>query len=433
MNGIVSEGGAAGHLSHLTDNRDLTFAELKEIVKSAAEGKLEHVTEKLDGLNCVFTFSDEGLRVARSGGDIKNGGMDATALAAKFQGRGNLTDAFNGAFKVLHDAVSSLSQKVRSAIFKNGTVWYSVEIIYAANPNVVNYDADYVVFHASPVFTVSKSGEVSKRADAPGVELLNKYVTQMQKALTQRNWHIRGPAVLRLKKLSNGAVVSHALARIDAAMQAGDVDDNDTLGTYLQHVVSDHVAELELTPEATVAVVQRCLGTLGAPKLTDIRTMVPIDVYPKVNAFVKNSPQLLKQAIAPLEMAIHDFAIEVLRGLHSVLITNSDAEVTRLRQQVASAVKAIEGSGQQQAMDVLQTQMQKLGNVDNIAAAMEGIVFIYKGNAYKFTGAFAPANQILGLFKYGRGGTTVPTTESRHLQRVVQSCVNKWTRQHLSA
>jgi hypothetical protein len=37
-------------------------------------------------------------------------------------------------------------------------------------------------------------------------------------------------------------------------------------------------------------------------------------------------------------------------------------------------------------------------NVENITSPMEGVVFIYKGNAYKFTGSFAAANQILGLF-----------------------------------
>ena len=31
----------------------------------------------------------------------------------------------------------------------------------------------------------------------------------------------------------------------------------------------------------------------------------------------------------------------------------------------------------------------------------EGIVFKYKGKVYKFTGAFAPINQILGSLKFG--------------------------------
>jgi hypothetical protein len=46
--------------------------------------------------------------------------------------------------------------------------------------------------------------------------------------------------------------------------------------------------------------------------------------------------------------------------------------------------------------------MEKLKSLENITSPVEGVVFIYKGNAYKFTGSFAAANQILGLFKYSR-------------------------------
>ena len=54
-------------------------------------------------------------------------------------------------------------------------------------------------------------------------------------------------------------------------------------------------------------------------------------------------------------------------------------------------------------MEILQQQMRKLKNIENVSTAAEGFVFDYDGNTYKFTGNFAPINQILGLFKYGRG------------------------------
>ena len=47
--------------------------------------------------------------------------------------------------------------------------------------------------------------------------------------------------------------------------------------------------------------------------------------------------------------------------------------------------------------------MRKLKNIENVSTAAEGFVFDYDGVTYKFTGNFAPMNQILGLFKYGRG------------------------------
>jgi cytidyltransferase-like protein len=54
-------------------------------------------------------------------------------------------------------------------------------------------------------------------------------------------------------------------------------------------------------------------------------------------------------------------------------------------------------------MEILKKQMEKLKSVENISTAAEGFVFAYDGHSYKFTGNFAPMNQLLGLFKYGRG------------------------------
>ena len=43
-------GGVAGHMDHLYDDRDLTFAGMKEILSAASEGKLSY-EEKVDGQN----------------------------------------------------------------------------------------------------------------------------------------------------------------------------------------------------------------------------------------------------------------------------------------------------------------------------------------------------------------------------------------------
>ena len=43
-------GGLAGHMSHLYDNRDLTFNKLLKVLYKASSGELEG-TEKTDGYN----------------------------------------------------------------------------------------------------------------------------------------------------------------------------------------------------------------------------------------------------------------------------------------------------------------------------------------------------------------------------------------------
>jgi len=398
-------GGAVGHLYHLYDNPDLTFGEIKDIIKSAAAGKLTQVSEKLDGLNLVFTWdeSGSGLRVARNAGDIKSGGMDASALAAKFADRGNLSDAFNSAFKVLNQALGSLPPQARAKVFgPDGRIWYSMELIYSSNPNVIQYDSNNIVFHGWPVFKALPDGTVEK-GPGGGVGYLSKYIEQMQKNVREKDWQVRGPALVALKKMSNKAVPQKALAAINRAMANARVSDGDTIQDYLFAYVLEDAIAAKMPPKAARDIAARVAGIPGAPNLTQIKSKIDKTQVPAVQEYVKVGPKTIKSAIAPIEAAIHDFAVEALRGLTSTLISNSPGEVDRLRAQVQQAIAAIESSGNEQAMAILKTQMSKLGQIENLATPMEGVVFIHNGNAYKFTGAFAPVNQILGLFKYGRG------------------------------
>ena len=78
----------------------------------------------------------------------------------------------------------------------------------------------------------------------------------------------------------------------------------------------------------------------------------------------------------------------------------------RVRADVASAIEQIaayDGPGSDEAQEILIKQLKKIKSHENITSAVEGFVFSWDGQTYKFTGNFAPANQILGLFKYGRG------------------------------
>jgi cytidyltransferase-like protein len=123
---------------------------------------------------------------------------------------------------------------------------------------------------------------------------------------------------------------------------------------------------------------------------------------------------MLKLAIAPIENVVSDFATEMLKGLHSAFIIDNSKEVQRLRAEVQTAISAIQGSGNEEAMNILKRQLQKLKSADKVDATAEGFVFDYDGVTYKFTGNFAPVNQILGLFKYGRGN--VPAMKKESLQ-----------------
>jgi hypothetical protein len=403
----IVEGGAAGHLNHLWENHGLTFAELKDVISAAAEGKLERASEKTDGMNLVFTFdaSTNELRVARSHGDIKRGGMDAGELAKKFHGRGNIEAAFNIAFKMLNDAMTTLSLKEKSIVFgQTGTRWYSIEIIYTLNLNTVSYDRNSIVFHGGPIFDLKSDGSVERIDDDSGVTLLSTKISRMQKAISVSDWNIHGPALIAMTRISDKSMINKVFNEIDGAMSNAGVSDNNTIYDYLENLMRGAVKHLNLSDDVEDMVVERCAGSPSAPSLTDIKKIIPKQLQSAVVDFVKSSDDLKDEFIVPIEHAITSFAIELLRGIKSILMTDSDAAMIKLRAEVGKAINVISSSGQEAAMSILNRELSRLGSIDNIVSPIEGIVFYYKGEMYKFTGSFAPAHQILSLFKYGRKG-----------------------------
>jgi hypothetical protein len=395
-------GGAAGHLMHLYDDRSLKFVDLKAILASAAEGRLERVTEKFDGLNLVFTWNvDDGtLRVARSTGDIKRGGMTPAELSVKFAGRGNLSIAFDSAVDILSKAIESLPPKVLVSSFgEAGDRWYSVEVIYTQNPNVINYDVNTIVFHGSPVFHLGQDGRVGTADEASTIALLTDRITTMQAAVANRGWKIMGPALTRLNALCGGSVLVEATTAIDELLRGSELSDEATIQDYIEARMQDDVGQLRLPPPVSRMVVLRASEAIGAPTLVDIRKKADKSRHETITTFIKTSPARVQGFMRPLEGIVNRFAAAVLRGVSSVLVSDPRNEVERINSAVAGVIEAIEATKDQTAVDALHTQLDRLRSTGT-AAAIEGVVFLYRGTAYKLTGTFASINQILGLYRY---------------------------------
>ena len=75
-----------------------------------------------------------------------------------------------------------------------------------------------------------------------------------------------------------------------------------------------------------------------------------------------------------------------------------------MRKKVQSAIKDVRAGGDLNKLTKLKVQLDRLNAIGGFDAIVpsEGIVFKYKGNTYKFTGAFAPVNQITGLLIFSR-------------------------------
>jgi hypothetical protein len=439
-------GGVFGHMSHIYDNPSMTFGQIKDIMTKASAGQLESVTEKTDGQNLFVSYNvqDGTVRAARNKGNLKTGGMDAAALAEKFGGRGALTDAFVNAFKAFEIAVNQFSDEEKLELFGPDTnIFYNAEVMDPANANVINYDTKTFLIHRAGHAEFDR--ETGKPVSSEG-GFSEKKASVLQAALEKAQESMKGDfkvqvnAIRQLKALGDDVALSAALKGIDKVIASAGVNDDDTIADYVigkwRILVSKELPEL--SDQGKQLIIKRVMsdyyGALegdGPLKSRGLETRQIVkainqpELNEKVVALIKSYPDRFKEFIFPVESVIHRFAIAIMRAVQSAYIIaagGNEKEVARLQALVGKAIDTIQGSGNEEAMEILRPQLEKLSKIEDdgsvgdvdlsmISSATEGIVFDYNGHTYKFTGGFAPANQILGLFKYGRKGIPAMASE----------------------
>ena len=210
---LISEGGAAGHMSHPFDDKDLTFADLKEMIRRSLAGELnveKEVTEKLDGQNLMFSWKDGKLVSARNQGHLKNAGAnapDVTAFESIFSDRPeNIRDAFVTAVKDLESAISKLSDAQKNKVFKEGERFMNIEVMTPATQNVIPQNVDMLVFHGTQAYD-SAGKPVSVDSDGNDItgelkdsaRMLSGMLKQIN-ADVQSRYSLNAPIVVELPK-----------------------------------------------------------------------------------------------------------------------------------------------------------------------------------------------------------------------------------------
>jgi len=106
----------------------------------------------------------------------------------------------------------------------------------------------------------------------------------------------------------------------------------------------------------------------------------------------------------PFEKIFFELGAEILGNVSNWLAPNPDKTAQQLRKDLDSAVKSIRSKADESSLGKLNTQLKKISAMGdlNALAPSEGLVFKFKGKTYKFTGFFAPINQITGLMKFAR-------------------------------
>ena len=408
-------GGVAGGMDHLYNNPNLTFGEMKEILDAASNGELD-TEEKVDGQNLFLSYSiPEGkAKGARNKGNLKQGGLDATGLAHKFAGRGGLEKAFTRGFAAFEKAVQALTPQEKKRLFgPNTNIWYNAEVMDpgtegdASDPgaiNVIKYDNKTLKIHDVGHFVFDR--DTGERTSIPKgtLEVLDNAYDRMQNALYGRDFSLARRAIINLQKLEDDQALNTAKSAINSTIAAEGLSDNNTVQDYVFSRLI-HGIETDMSQDYKIELVKYLLGLPGnIGKRSLKKGLKPEDVQ-ELEDIIRHKRMYLLQAIEPIEFAIHDFTVALLKGLKSVFIADTGKEVERLKKELSNAVNTLtaQGPDNPEAMNVMQRQLNKIKDFTQITTPVEAVVFDYNGHTYKFAGNFAPLNQILGMFKYPKG------------------------------
>ncbi len=115
-----------------------------------------------------------------------------------------------------------------------------------------------------------------------------------------------------------------------------------------------------------------------------------------------NHAEIVKDNMKPFETLFFELGAEIMKNVSGWLAASPDATVAGVKKQLDAAIQDVRSGRDLKKLNTLKLQLDKLnaiGGLDSIVPS-EGIVFKYNGKTFKFTGAFAPINQITGLMTF---------------------------------
>jgi len=401
---LIMEGGAYGHMNHPFDTEiNLTFGQLKDIVNRALDGNLELSREKTDGQALAISWVKGKLVAARNKGHLANRGanaLDINAVASKFAGRGELEKAYNFAMQDLTKAINSLSDKQKEKIFKDGACFMNLEVIYPTSVNVIPYGQPLLVFHGTMEY--NESGEAIGEDPQAG-KILAGMVKQTNQHV-QDNYTIQGPPVLKLPKSQDlSSKKPKYLAKISKLQKEFSLGDTAGVAEYHQawwENFVDKKSPTTLDNNTKIGLVKRwAFGEKGfridKNTITDEKTL---NWATKIDK--EDHKNITKDNLMKFEDIFLGVGAEVLSFTASVLTVNPDSAVRDMKKRLEQTIKDVEASGDPKKIDKLKLELKRLTAIGGPSkiVPIEGIVFVYNGQTFKLTGAFASLNQLLGIF-----------------------------------
>lgn len=344
-------GGLSGHMMHPHDNHELTIGQFKNLLAGSMQGAYP-MTEKIDGFNIHFMRYNGEIRFARNGKDILEGGFGQQDIANRFS-----NDRVRLVFAVAYDMVTKLPVDSIPEFTKTHKT-INAEIVVEGTTNIMYYAKTAIIPHNIWIW--------DGKAGTPCEEIKNNMVlkyTPMNKGLVRNMINqLTGEEFAPLGLTENNSLYDYYAIRFALVM-------------------SEMFPELvKECPEVLRILFNRFMG-IDKTNLREIRKMTTANIGPILDA-EKRIMQVVKEPLDRWVLKIGTAMLEHANGFNSANHCGYRA-AAMLEESIMHA-------------DKNETFKRRWEYCDNKIFGMEGLVVEFEGNLYKFTGPFAPINQLLG-------------------------------------
>lgn len=397
---LINEGGMAGHMSHPIDYIDFTAKDLKDLITDIFSGKIEDITEKIDGTNIQATINNDGNVVfIRNNKDLNsiNGGMTIEDMANKWADKPSVAKTFLNAGEIITNVFKSISPKFFNPSPSKKLV-VNCECVIAGVTNIIPYAEAQVDFHDIHIYIKDddkwKLEEVTKK----GLDVIDAACEKIDSA------KITPKVIVEITKESNNLIKKyHTL--IDKLIKDDNISiDEWKYDEFIKYIDKNHYW-VTSNPQGTKILYNRWFNNDKSTNIRLIKQMYPDNISELTDLDKKGYKDIINDIVDPLDqifMGLGNDVIKLCKGLINGMSNNNI--IKHLQNDMKAVVDDVKSNGNVDTQTKLIRQLQRLESVGGEASinSAEGIVFRYKGRLMKLTGSFAPLNQILGSIKFSR-------------------------------
>ena len=392
----ITEGGASGHMKHPYDYTDFTLRDIKGLIRNLFSGRIEDITEKIDGTNIQATMNLKGEVVfIRNKTDLNsaNGGMTIDDMSKKWADKPHIAKTFLTAGQLITEVFRKIGPEFFNPDTKTRRVC-NCECVIEGKTNVLYYGNSQVDFHDIWIYELNEGQWENTDVTKKGLDVINRACENVQGAQTTPK------VIIRTTEKTNEILTTY-IKEIDRIFKKDELGEYNTIEEWKKRRFEKWLQDngykwIYDDFYGTDKLFERWFNGDKSYNIKKIKELYEEHEDELMSLDKKGYKQIVGDVMQPLDNFFTRLGNDLIEICDGIINTgNKDAVVKQLSKDLDDAVRTIREEGTEDANQKLTVQLKRLEDMQLNAA--EGIVFRYKDKLMKCTGSFAALNQALGL------------------------------------